>query len=322
MKIKILVVMILAVTACNTTEPPTEEKWQISGPVLFVSNKSGTMQLYSMNLEGTDVKQLTDDPNFPITDAKWSPNGKMIVLIGPSSTENKYGPDIYIVNADGTNKRKITGDALDGVHYGSGLNPNWSNDSKSLVFSRLMYPEAIGNTDIYTINIDGTNEKRITSTISISEMLPSYSCDNQNILAMSIHWNTVDSTGNSIQHFTTAIFDLDGNIMSEFGIAGEGWYVPIWSHDCSKIIFTLSNKDFKEAIYCMNYDGTDLTRISFDNYKFYHAVIWTIENKIIYNSTDSNYYNKIFIINSDGSGIKDITPFEAEIVEVTSVKSN
>lgn len=322
MKIIFLTIIIFSIISCNTTEPLIETEWQISGPVLFVSNKSGTMQLYSMNLEGTDVKQLTDDPNFPITDAKWSPNGQMIALTGPSITENKYGPDIYIVNEDGTNKRKITGDALDGVHYGSGLNPNWSNDSKSLVFSRLMYPEAIGNTDIYTINIDGTNEKRITSTYNISEMWPSYSCDDQNILAMSIHWNTVDSTGNSIQHFTTAIFDLDGNIMSEFGIAGEGWYVPIWSYDCSKILFTLSNKYYMKSIYSMNYDGTDLTRITFDNYKFYHAIIWTKENKIIYNTANKYYSNKIFIINSDGSGIQDITPFEAEIVEATSVKLN
>ena len=322
MKIIFLTIITFSIISCNTTEPLIETEWQISGPVLFVSNKSGTMQLYSMNLEGTDVKQLTDDPNFPITDAKWSPNGQMIVLTSPSTTEIKYGADIYIVNADGTNKRKITGDALSGVHYGSGEKPNWSNDTKSLVFSRLMYPEAIGNTDIYTINIDGTNEKRITSTISISEMWPSYSCDDKNILAMSIHWNTVDSTGNSIQHFTTAIFDLDGNIMSEFGIAGEGWYVPIWSYDCSKILFTLSNNLYMKNIYSMNYDGTNLVRISFDNYKFYHGVVWTKENKIIYNTANKYYYNKIFIINSDGSGIKDITPFEAEIVEATSVKLN
>jgi len=49
-----------------------------------------------------------------------------------------------------------------------------------------MYPEAFGYTDIYTIDVDGKNEKRITKTMSLSEMWASFSCDNLSSLLRSI----------------------------------------------------------------------------------------------------------------------------------------
>ena len=52
-----------------------------AGPILFITDKSGTNQLYSMNKDGSDVQQLTSDPNFPIIDAKWSPDGSKIAVV-------------------------------------------------------------------------------------------------------------------------------------------------------------------------------------------------------------------------------------------------
>lgn len=322
MKSVVLIMIVLLIYSCDSTDPTPGENLDIAGPLLFISNESGTMQLYSMKLDGTDVKQITNNPNFPVTDAKWSPDGKMIALTSPSTTKNKYGADIYIMDADGTNKYKLTGNALQGVHYGSGEQPNWSHDSKSLVFSRLMFPEAIGNTDLYVIDINSENEKRVTSTYSLSEMWPSFSCDNNKILAMVIHWNTVDSTGNSIQHFTTNIIDLNGNTINEFGVEGEGWNVPIWSYDCSKILFTFSDSSYDNHIYYMNADGTELQRLLINEFKFYQCVEWTNDNLIIYNATNQNYFNNIFMMNIDLNILQDITPFDVEIVEATSLKLN
>jgi len=97
----VLILIVLLFISCDTTEPPVEPVWTVSGPLLFVSDSSGTMQLYSMKLDGTDVKQLTDDPDFPITDAKWSPDGNKIALTSPMG---RNGATIFIVNADGGNK--------------------------------------------------------------------------------------------------------------------------------------------------------------------------------------------------------------------------
>lgn len=44
------------------------------GPILFVSDESGSSQLYSMQPSGFDVRQHTFDPEFEIADAVWSPD--------------------------------------------------------------------------------------------------------------------------------------------------------------------------------------------------------------------------------------------------------
>ncbi len=314
-----LILIVLLFISCDTTEPPVEPVWTVSGPLLFVSDSSGTKQLYSMKLDGTDVKQLTDDPDFIITDAKWSPNGKKIALTSPMG---RNGATIFIVNADGTNKYKIANNAVAGVHYGTGEKPNWASDSKSLVFTRLMYPEAFGNTDIYTIDVDGKNEQRITETYNLSEMWASFSCDNTKILSSVFHGDTTDSTGKGIQHFTTNEYDLNGNVLNEFGNIGETWNVPIYSFDCSKIAFTLSkNSTFLRDIFIMDIDGNNLEQLTQSNYKNYRCVSWTDEN-LIYNATSNLYANKIFISNSVGSHIQDITPFDAEKLGATSLRLN
>jgi len=314
-----LILIVLLFISCDTTEPPVEPVWTVSGPLLFVSDSSGTMQLYSMKLDGTDVKQLTDDPDFPITDAKWSPNGKKIALTSPMG---RNGATIFIVNADGTNKYKIANNVVAGVHYGTGEKPNWASDSKSLVFTRLMYPEAIGNMDIYTIDVDGKNEKRITKTISLSEMWASFSCDNAKILSMVIHWNTKDSTGKAIQHFTTNEYDLNGNVLNEFGVVGEGWDTPVWSYDCSQITFTLSDESYNHDIYSLGVDGTNLNRLTNSGYRFFRPVTWADNNKILYNASNSIYLNQIFVMDVSGENKIEITPFNAEFLEATSLKLN
>jgi len=314
-----LILIVLLFISCDTTEPPVEPVWTVSGPLLFVSNHSGTMQLYSMKLDGTDVKQLTDDPDFPITDAKWSPDGKKIALTSPMGHN---GATIYIVNADGTNKYKIGNNVVAGVHYGTGDKPNWSSDSKSIVFSRIMYPEALGNSDIYTIDVDGKNEKRITKTVSLSEMWASFSCDNTKILSTVIHWNTTDSAGNGIQYFTTNEYDLNGNVLSEFGIIGEGWITSIYSFNCSKIAFTLMDEFYNNDIFTMDSDGTNLNKLTNSDYREFRSVNWTDNNKIIFNATNSIYLNQIFVMDEDGENKIEITPFEAERLDATSLKLN
>jgi hypothetical protein len=57
-------------------------------------------------------------------------------------------------------------------------------------------------------------------------------------------------------------------------------------------------------------------------YKNYRCVEWIDENTIVINATSKYYANKIFLMNSDGTDIKEITPFNAEIVAATSLNLN
>lgn len=83
----------------------------------------------------------------------WSPNGQKISF--RAITQVAMGdemPDIYVVDADGTNLIRLT------THKESDSYQNWSPDSSQLVFASTRN----GNWDLYIINADGTDLTRLT----------------------------------------------------------------------------------------------------------------------------------------------------------------
>ena len=66
--------------------------------ILYVSDKDENLDIFVMNDDGSEVKQLTDDLSID-TDPKWSPDGTEILFT--STRGMNYG--VYIMKADGSN---------------------------------------------------------------------------------------------------------------------------------------------------------------------------------------------------------------------------
>ncbi len=83
------------------------------------------------------------------------------------------GGNLYSMNIDGTNITDL----------GKGNRPRWSSDSKKIVY---MIAEDNGqdftDSDIYSINADGTQKKNLTNTIDKIEMDPCFSPDGKAIV--------------------------------------------------------------------------------------------------------------------------------------------
>src|SRR5215469_7700545 len=81
-----------------------------NGRIAFVSNLSGTYQLYSINPDGSDMLQITHLP--PTDNALWtpdySPDGRQIIF----SHDMTGALEMYVINADGTGLTQITHDGL------------------------------------------------------------------------------------------------------------------------------------------------------------------------------------------------------------------
>jgi len=156
-------------------------------------------ELFSMNADGSDPKQITAFKTVS-TYPTFSPDGTKIafrrVMITPAFrwdlTNTPRNSEVFVINADGTNPVNVSNSAAyDGWSA-------WSPDSTKILFtSNRSGPANIGQ--LYTVNPDGTDLQKITDGPG-SFVQATWSLDGKRIVA-SQHWET-DEFGNLV------IFDV------------------------------------------------------------------------------------------------------------------
>ena len=165
----------------NLTQHPsidTAPSWSPDGrQIVFASNRrrffeefghfSGT-DLYVMNADGSDVRRLTGRPGAPHQELDmtpcWSPDGKRIVFTSFRGDAIRDGGsyDIYVMDADGNNQKNIS------PSLAWEMDPCWSSDGEQIVFAAVVPSIPVedlpgkGNTDIYVMNRDGSDVRRLT----------------------------------------------------------------------------------------------------------------------------------------------------------------
>lgn len=120
--------------------------------ILFASDMRGTVQLYTVKLDGSNLQAIT---NLPAIRGRsdWSANGNYIVTYsGPA-----WNRELFIMNADGTNVRQITPSG------GNSQGPSFSPDGKWVAFTAYFDDYGDDNgCEIYVIRVDGTDLRRLT----------------------------------------------------------------------------------------------------------------------------------------------------------------
>ena len=178
---------------------------------LYGKNKAGISQLCTNNLSMNDEKVLLSGHAV----GSWNPNGLNIVY--SYSEPNSSGENvmnIYLMNADGTGKTKITGNTLRDPPA-TYLNPYISPNGNSIVYTsnreRQVTNTSLRSTlmDVYTCNIDGSNEQRITNSAPQSDFWynANWAKDNKTVLVVhyslrmpyTLHLrNTDDNSGKQV----------------------------------------------------------------------------------------------------------------------------
>lgn len=78
----------------------------INSDILFFQNDGSDSNIYVINSDGDDLRQLTSDAGINVY-AEWSPDGQSI---GFSSNRDTEAFELYVMDADATNIRRITND--------------------------------------------------------------------------------------------------------------------------------------------------------------------------------------------------------------------
>ncbi len=123
---------------------------------LDLAEPTGDEELFVMNADGTDVRQLTSNADFDSAPS-WSPDGKRILFErAPAGTFTQgteaQEKDIYVMRADGTHVRRLTDSP--GLDEG----PEFSPDGTKIAFSSARD----GQQETYVMDADGSSPRRLT----------------------------------------------------------------------------------------------------------------------------------------------------------------
>ncbi len=194
--------------------------------IVFVSDRDGDQELYMMDVDGTNLRQLTHNSirdSWPV----WSPDGTQIAYL--SSSENNV--DLIVINADGSSVRNLT----QGV--GNNRQPAWSPDGQKLAFLSVQS----GIYHISVIDIDGNNRIQLTDDDEVYTR-PDWSPDGTKIAFTSgENYYYIHADGTQLTQFTDEVGD----------IGSFAWL----SNDA--IVFDTPQQDYR-----INIDGSDRTPIN------------------------------------------------------------
>jgi TolB protein len=145
----------------------------LSGELVFQSDVEGRPKIYKLDLATGRIVRLTEGPLWRDENPRWSPDASRIAF---KSNRAHYGSgaesgtpdyDLYLMNPDGTNIRRITSDP------GNEHDLAWAPDGRSLFFSS----DRDGRGDLYRVWLEDGRIERLTRHFVGRAIMPAPSPD-------------------------------------------------------------------------------------------------------------------------------------------------
>lgn len=147
-----------------TSAPPQTDDWRPSwspdGSQIAFERRDfaadDTMEIYVVGVDGSDERNITNNAAARDAMPVWSPLGDLIAFASnrDSLPGNYFDGEIYVVEADGSNPRRLT-HTPDSESF-----PQWSPNGRRIAFNRFV--EATGHRDIYLMRANGSGETQVT----------------------------------------------------------------------------------------------------------------------------------------------------------------
>ena len=236
--------LTFSILSASSAKAPTTAK------IAFTSNRDGNFEIYTMNLDGSEQVNLTQDRAFDYNPV-WSPTGEQILFVS-----DRHGTrDLYLMNADGTNVRKVFQNLVGRQH------PTWSPDGKQLAYHRY------DKIAIYIASSAGKDEEKL-----VSGLWPVWSPNGSEIAFVGDeNFELVANGVLQVESPKIQIINLQTHA-EEILLPGENlMFGPAWSPNSTKIAFSWikldaipiagKNIEDNEAVYVVNRDGSELKQL-------------------------------------------------------------
>jgi len=198
--------------------------------------------IYTARIDGADLQPLVTSPGYD-AEATVSPMGDRIVF---TSTRNG-DLDLYSMNVDGTDIRQLT----DELGYDGGAFYSWDgsmivyrawhheDSTEAATYRKLLLENTVrpNRMELYVMNADGANKKRITSN-GAANFAPFFHPDNKRIIFAS---NLADPNG---RNFDLYLINKDGSGFERvtYNETFDGF--PMFTRDGRRLVFA-SNRNGK-----------------------------------------------------------------------------
>ena len=273
----LLALMVAADSTAQTFEPR----------IVFASNRDGNWDIYSMDVMGDNLLQLTDDPasdEEPVV----TPDGRRIVF----TSERGVTRDLYVMDSNGNNVVRLTHDNF----FES--RASWSPDGTRIAFSTFRIDD--GNWEIYVMDANGENEINLTEH-KMSDVVPSWSPDGSKMAFVSA----------PVDDFNPAhIFVMNADGTGRRNLTGDSdltdSFFPTWSPDGKKIVFDSRRLFEGTHIYVITAEGEELERLTEEGNRGMSPVYVLDGRKIAYVARRGGDYN-IYLMDTNGKDVVKLT---------------
>jgi Tol biopolymer transport system component len=182
--------------------------------IAFASARSGSLDVYVMDADGSDTRRLTTTPGNQ-SQPTWSQDGSRIAF-----QSDQDGDHIYVMGSDGKGARRVTNDPAPEIE------PAWSPDGRWIAYSRRLPGTEIR--ELWLVRPDGTGRRRLTGRVQAAYG-PAWSPDGSTIAFAS-----KQETG----RFEIYAIGSDGKGLRRVTFSNEDAFEPAWSPDGKTLAFS------------------------------------------------------------------------------------
>jgi Tol biopolymer transport system component/PKD repeat protein len=180
--------------------------------------------------------------------ASLSPDGTKIVYTSRALSSTNYKDwEIWVVEADGSNARNLTKNAIYDAY------PEWTPDGSQILYVSTKFSNSEWACKVCSMNIDGSGARQISNDLGV-EYRPKCSPDGKYI--------AVEVSDVNQASFRIAYMKIDGSNFTYVTGADYNARFPYWSPDGTKIAFCSDKTDNQWDVFRINRDGTELYRLT------------------------------------------------------------
>jgi Tol biopolymer transport system component len=133
----------------SSTRADTAAEYSPDGKrIVFCSDRSGGLEIWTCESDGSNPAQLTDFSGHYAGAPRWSPDGKRIAF----DARPGGNPDIYVISAEGGRPHRLTDNPSEDIM------PSWSRDGRWIYFGS----NHGGSLQIWKIPADGGEARQVT----------------------------------------------------------------------------------------------------------------------------------------------------------------